>query len=110
MAHKLVKYRLESDGTIPTWLKFNVEETTHGMFPVFDSDTPSPQDWIGIGMTKENVFTHKAIEEITSKEDLTTYLNHIKDTYNCETTWGNITPDEYSTRIWDALVALNSNL
>ena len=26
MAHKVVKYRLESDGTIPTWLKFGVSQ------------------------------------------------------------------------------------
>ena len=108
MAHKLVKYRLESDGTIPTWLKFGVKEITGGMFPVFDSDTPSPQDWIMIGITNENGDTSKAIEEIASKEDLTTYLNHIKDTYNCETTWLNVTPDEYSTRIWSDLTTLNS--
>ena len=49
MAHKVVKYRLEADGTIPTWLKFGVPQSTGGMYAVADPDTASPQrldyDW-----------------------------------------------------------------
>ena len=36
MAHKVVKYRLEADGTIPTWLKFGVPQATGGMYAVAD--------------------------------------------------------------------------
>tara|TARA_Y100001973_G_C5208904_1_gene343813 strand:+ start:9748 stop:10074 length:327 start_codon:yes stop_codon:yes gene_type:complete len=107
MSHKLVKYRLTSAGTIPTWLKFKVKETTHGMFPVFDSDTPSPQDWIMIGITNENGDISNAIEEITTKENLTSYLTHIKDTINCTQTWENTTPAEAAEKIWNNLVTLN---
>ena len=39
MAYKVVKYRLEADGTIPTWLKFGVPQATGGMYPVADPDT-----------------------------------------------------------------------
>ena len=51
MAHKVVKYRLESDGTIPTWLKFGVSQSTGGMYPVADSGTASPRDMIMIGIS-----------------------------------------------------------
>ena len=44
MAYKVVKYRLTSAGTIPTWLKFGVPQGTGGMYPVADPDTASPQD------------------------------------------------------------------
>ena len=42
MAHKVVKYRLESDGTIPTWLKFGVSQSTGGMYAVADPDPDDP--------------------------------------------------------------------
>jgi hypothetical protein len=44
MAHKVVKYRLEPNGTIPTWLKFGVSQNTGGLYPVADSSKSSPQD------------------------------------------------------------------
>jgi hypothetical protein len=49
MAHKVVKYRLEADGTIPTWLKFGVSQSTGGMYPIADNTFSSPKrlcnDW-----------------------------------------------------------------
>ena len=74
MAHKVVKYRLESNGTIPTWLKFGVSQSTGGMYPVADSGTASPQDWIMIGISDNGADISGAIEEITSKDNLQTYL------------------------------------
>jgi hypothetical protein len=51
MAHKVVKYRLEADGTIPTWLTFGVPQSTGGMYAVADPNTASPQDWMMIGIS-----------------------------------------------------------
>ena len=53
MAYKVVKYRLEADGTIPTWLKFGVPQSTGGMYAVADVGTASPQDWIGVGIADD---------------------------------------------------------
>lgn len=75
MAHKVVKYRLESDGTIPTWLKFGVSQSTGGMYAVEDTNTASPQDWIMIGISDDGADISEAIEEITSQADLETYLS-----------------------------------
>jgi hypothetical protein len=51
MAHKVVKYRLEADGTIPMWLTFGVPQSTGGMYAVADPNTASPQDWMMIGIS-----------------------------------------------------------
>lgn len=115
MAHKLVKYRLESNGTIPTWLKFGVTQLTGGMYPVADPDTDSPQDWIMIGISADGADTYDAIEEITSKSDLQTYLT-AQATAN---SWIDPDPDDpdatvdfdaaaHAQRVWDDLVELNS--
>ena len=52
MAYKVVKYRLNSDGTIPTFLKFGVPQGTGGMFPVKDS-TASPRDHVMLGIADD---------------------------------------------------------
>ena len=70
MAYKVVKYRLEADGTIPTWLKFGVPQNTGGMYPVADAGTASPQDWIMIGIADDGADISGAIAEISSKSDL----------------------------------------
>jgi hypothetical protein len=62
MAHKVVKYRLEADGTIPTWLTFGVPQSTGGMYAVADPNTPSPQDWMMIGISAGGADTSDAIE------------------------------------------------
>jgi len=117
MAHKVVKYRLESDGTIPTWLKFGVSQTTSGMYPVFDSGTASPQDWIMIGISADGSDTSDAIEEVTSKENLQTYLTAQASAGS----WTDPDPTEgdldattafdaaaHAQRVWDDLDALNA--
>ena len=75
MAHKVVKYRLTPEGTIPTWLKFGVPQATGGMYAVHDPDTASPQDWIMIGISDDGADISEAIEEITSQADLESYLS-----------------------------------
>lgn len=114
MAHKLVKYRLEADGTIPTWLKFGVPQGTGGMYPVADSSTASPRDWIMIGIADDGADISGAIEEITSKSDLQTYLSNQASANS----WTDPDPDDpdatvafdaaaHATKVWNDLTTLN---
>jgi len=115
MAHKVVKYRLEANGTIPTWLKFGVPQSTGGMYAVADSGTASPQDWIMIGISDDGADTSDAIEEIASKADLQTYLS----TQATANSWTDTDPNDpdatvafdaaaHAQRAWDDLDALNA--
>ena len=115
MAHKVVKYRLEADGTIPTWLKFGVSQSTGGMYAVEDTNTASPQDWIMIGISDDGADISDAIEEITSKADLQTYLS----TQATANSWTDPDPNDpdatvafdaatHAQRVWDDLDALNA--
>ena len=116
MAYKVVKYRLEADGTIPTWLKFGVPQGTGGMYPVPDSSTASPRDWILIGIADDGADISGAIEEITSKSDLQTYLSNQATANN----WRDPAPTDedptatttfdaaaHATMVWDDLTTLN---
>ncbi len=117
MAHKVVKYRLESNGTIPTWLKFGVSQQTGGMYAVADPDTASPQDWIMIGISDDGADISGAIEEITSQANLQTYIAEMTAAHN----WVDPAPTEedpdatvprdaaaHAKRVWDDLDALNA--
>jgi len=115
MAHKVVKYRLEADGTIPTWLKFGVPQSTGGMYAVADPSTSSPQDWIMIGISADGSDISGAVEEITSKADLQTYLS----TQATANGWTDPDPNDpestvafdaaaHAQRVWDDLDALNA--
>jgi len=115
MAYKVVKYKLESNGTIPTWLKFGVPQCTGGMYPVADSSTASPRDWIMIGIADDGADISGAIEEITSKSDLQTYLSNQASANS----WTDPDPDDidatvafdaaaHAQRVWDDLTELNS--
>ena len=118
MAYKVVKYRLTSAGTIPTWLKFGVPQNTGGMYPVADASTASPQDWIMLGIADDGADITDAIAEIGSKNDLTTYLTSVSVVDGTQT-WktgeldsdGNevdFVPADAATAIWDDLDALNA--
>ena len=118
MAYKVVKYRLTSAGTIPTFLKFGVPQSTGGMYPVADASTASPQDWIMLGIADDGADITDAIAEIGSKNDLTTYLTSVSVVDGTQT-WktgeldsdGNevdFVPADAATAIWDDLDALNA--
>ncbi len=117
MPHKVVKYRLTPEGTIPTWLTFGVPQGTGGMYAVADPNTASPQDWIMLGISDDGADISDAIAEITSKDDLTTYLTSLSVVDGVQT-WttgedddGNniaIVPADAATIIWDDLDTLNS--
>ena len=115
MAHKVVKYRLTSEGTIPTWLKFGVLQTTSGMYAVADPNTASPQDWIMIGISEDGADTSDAIEEIATQADLQSYLS----TQATANSWTDPDPNDpdatvafdaaaHAQRVWDDLTALNA--
>ena len=112
MAYKVVKYRLTSAGTIPTWLKFGVPQSTGGMYAVADPDTASPQDWIMIGIADDGADISGAIAEISSKSDLQTYLTNSANAngWKDEDSDGNdVTFDAaaHATRVWNDLDTLN---
>ena len=112
MAYKVVKYRLEADGTIPTWLKFGVPQGTGGMYPVPDASTASPQDWIMIGIANDGADISGAIAEISSKSDLQTYLTNSANANS----WKDLNSDgeevtfdaaAHATKVWNDLDTLN---
>jgi len=117
MAYKVVKYRLTSAGTIPTFLKFGVPQNTGGMYPVADPDTASPQDCIMIGIADNGADISDAVAEIGSKNNLTTYLTSVSVVDGTQT-WGtgeldsdgnevDFVPADAATAIWDDLNTLN---
>jgi hypothetical protein len=114
MPHKVVKYRLTPEGTIPTFLKFGVPQGTGGMYAVPDSGTASPQDWIMLGISDDGADISGAIEEVASQADLETYLS----TQATANSWTDPDPNDpdatvafdaaaHATRVWDDLTALN---
>lgn len=112
MAYKVVKYRLESNGTIPTWLKFGVPQGTGGMYPVPDASTASPQDWIMVGIADDGADISGAIAEISSKSDLQTYLTNSANanSWKDQDSDGNdVTFDAaaHATKVWNDLDTLN---
>ena len=112
MAYKVVKYRLESNGTIPTWLKFGVSQGTGGMYPVPDASTASPQDWIMVGIADNGADISGAIAEISSKSDLQTYLTNSANAngWKDQDSNGNdVTFDAaaHATKVWNDLDTLN---
>jgi hypothetical protein len=112
MAHKVVKYRLTADGTIPTFLKFGVPQGTGGMFPVKDS-TASPRDYVMIGIADDGADISSSEGEITSKDALTTYLTSVssgqgwKQIASDGITEEDFVPATHATRIWNDLTTLN---
>ena len=111
MAYKVVKYRLESNGTIPTFLKFGVSQMTGGMFPVKDS-TASPRDHVMIGIAFDGADISGSEGEITSKDALTTYLTSVSDGNGWKQVASDgseedFVPATHATKIWNDLTTLN---
>ena len=115
MPHKVVKYRLTPEGTIPTWLTFGVPQATSGMYAVADPNTASPQDWMMIGISADGADTSDAITVFASKADLQTYLA-AEATAN---SWTDLDPDDpdatvafdaaaHAQLVWDDFDALNA--
>ena len=111
MAHKVVKYRLTAEGTIPTFLKFGVPQGTGGMFPVKDS-TASPRDHVMIGIADDGADISSSEGEITSKDALTTYLTSVSSGKGWKQIASDGSEEDFvpataSTIIWNDLTTLN---
>ena len=111
MAHKVVKYRLTAEGTIPTFLKFGVSQGTGGMYRVKDS-TASPRDHVMIGIADDGADISSSEGEIASKNDLTTYLTSVSDGQGwkqlaSDGSEEDFVPATHATIIWNDLTTLN---
>ena len=112
MAYKVIKYRLKADGTIPTYLKFGVPQGTGGMYPVFDSGTASPRDYVMLGIADDGADISTSEGEIASKDDLTSYLTTASNGKGWTQLASNgneedFVPADASTAIWNDLTTLN---
>ena len=75
MAHQVIKYRLNQDGTVPEFLCLH-PEGVGGVFVVGDPSTPSPRDMVMIGLT-ENGYDTGDFEVIPDKPALWHYLSTV---------------------------------
>ena len=111
MAYKVVKYRLNSDGTIPTFLKFGVPQGTGGMYPVKDSSTESPRDHVFIGIADDGADISSSEGEIASKDALIAYLTDVGSDWKQRASDGisyeDFVPSTAATIIWNDLTTLN---
>ena len=67
MANKIIKYNLEADGTIPTYI------ADGGYYPKANSNS-SPQDWDLIGATTDGS-SEVGLGELADKAAIKTYLD-----------------------------------
>ena len=79
MANKIIKFTLEANGTIPTYMN------SGGFYPKANSNA-SPQDWDMIGATKDGAF-QTGLGELANKAAVESYL----DTYTGD--WEETDPD-----------------
>ena len=79
MANKIIKYNLEANGTIPTYIDDG------GYYPKAN-DNSSPQDWDLIGAT-DNGSSETGLGELANEAAVKTYL----DSYTSE--WTEQDPD-----------------
>ena len=71
MAHRMMKYRLAADGTVPTFLCLHAEGVG-GVFVVADPSTPSPRDMVMVGISETDDIGDA--EAIDTQADLQAYL------------------------------------
>lgn len=112
MAYKVVKYRLTAEGTIPTFLKFGVPQGTGGMYPIHDSSTSSPRDYVMLGIADDGADISGSEGEITSKDALTAYLTDASSgngwkQLKSDGTEEDFVPATAATIIWNDLTTLN---
>ena len=100
MANKIIKYNLESNGTIPTYIDDG------GYYPKANSNA-SPQDWYLIGATTDGS-SETGLGELANKAAVESYL----DTYTGDWTEKNDAGEEVAfsqanaaTHIWTKKVS-----
>ena len=106
MGYKVVKYRLNFDGTIPNFLK------TGGIYAIHDKSTSSPRDHVMISIADDGADISGSEGEITSKDALTAYLTDASSgngwkQMKSDGTKEDFEPATAATKIWDNLTVLN---
>ena len=115
MAHKLVKYRLNSDGTIPDFvLHGDHTNGVQGFFYIHDDTVSPPQDGVMLCIPVDN--PTGTFDEIQSYEALLEYMSEMAS--GTTTKYWNDRRDNYvevsydptadSTWVWNRLQAINS--
>ena len=74
MAHRMMKYRLAADGTVPSFLCLHAEGVG-GVFVVGDPATPSPRDMVMVGISETDDIGDA--EAVATKADLLAYLTTV---------------------------------
>lgn len=104
MAHQVIKYRLNADGTVPSFLCLH-ENGVGGAFVVADPSTPSPRDMVMVGITEEATGD---FEVIATKADLQTYLTSVGGGWTQPNPDGSAVPgDPEATVPFDPAAAAN---
>ena len=95
MANKIIKYNLESNGTIPTYIDDG------GYYPKANSND-SPQDWDLIGATV-NGSSETALGELANKAAVKSYLDTYTGDWKDRNDAGeeiDFSQDDAATHIW----------
>jgi len=80
MAKQMMKYKLNSNGTIPSFLYLGNDGVGGQWSNTIDAGT-SPQDMWLVGISDGSTLPTDQAEVINSKEDLVTYLNSYTSTW-----------------------------
>jgi hypothetical protein len=110
MAHHVIKYRLNADGTIPSFLCLH-PEGVGGVFMVADPATPSPRDMVMIGLSEDD--NTGDAEVIPTQAELEAYLTAIGADWtqpdpNNEEEPIPFNPVDAAQWVWDRKTALNA--
>ena len=80
MAKQMMKYKLNSNGTIPSFLYLG-NDGVGGQWPNTANAGASPQDMWLVGISDGSALPAGQAEAINSKADLVTYLNSYTSTW-----------------------------
>jgi hypothetical protein len=109
MAHHCIKYRLNPDGTVPSFLCLH-ENGVGGVYGVPSPGTTQHDDTVYIGISEDDNVSNAEI--IATKEELETYLIEVSDGW-MDMDVNNIgffipfDPAAAATWVWERLEALN---
>ena len=113
MAHHCIKYRLNADGTVPSFLCLH-PEGVGGMFVVGDPSTSSPRDMVMIGISEDD--NTGDAEVIATQQALQDYLAQVganwtePDPANPNDLEARVpfNPAAAASWVWSRLTALNA--
>lgn len=113
MAHHCIKYRINADGTTPSFLCTH-PDGLGGAFFVPDPSTPSPRDSVMIGISETDEVGDSEI--LATKDDLINYLRSISSDWSLPDPNDRFNPElrvpfdpvAAAEFVWNKLDALNS--